>query len=536
MKINARFSSLSFLFALIIFHFPLIAQITVTVYGGAGEVSGSMTVVDFKDTRIMIDCGAYYPDGEGTYEERQGEADRRNLEMPVDAASVDALILTHAHLDHTGRVPLLWKKGYKGPVYCTPGTQRISDVMLIMQLRYSAEPRNWRYSKASIKKGFGGGKYVTAHWTNCRWASNISQENLVSYYGSLKEAEEEADLDFSPCHRCASDQYYYIRQLYKPSVYGKDITVATGVWFRYLDAGHIPASASVLLKILRSPGDTLKLLFSGDIGNDLSPLIYGPKTAPKADAVFIESTYGGITRDPGVKDDLTRFPREVAGIVKAGGVAWIPAFALDRTQKILFAIKEGMDNGIIPRDVPIFCPSPSAGDISNLYLEEHRTGAQRWFRDEIYKEVTLFPAYDSILPYDKLPRPCILITTSGMMDEAFSKLMLDKLLPDPSTGVFQVGYQDPGSPGGQLKQQTGTIIWEDKVIPVAAKVFNYKAFSAHGDFNDIMSFLKNQDKIRVKIYLVHGDHKALDSQKQKLILQGFQSVIEAKKSQMLIFN
>jgi metallo-beta-lactamase family protein len=494
-----------------------------------------MTVVDYKDTRIMIDCGAYYPDGEGTYEERQEEADQRNFEMPVDAASVDAVILTHAHLDHTGRVPLLWKKGYKGPIYCTPGTQKISDVMLIMQLRYSAEPRNWRYSKASIKKGFGGGKYVTAHWTHCKYSSSIKAENLVSFNGSLKEAEKSAGLDFSPCYRCASDQYYYISQLFKPSVCGKDIQVSAGVWFRFLDAGHIPASASVLLKLLRSPGDTLKLLFSGDIGNDLSPLIYCPKPAPKADAVFIESTYGGVIRDPVTKDDLTRFPQDVARIVKAGGVAWIPAFALDRTQKILFAIKEGMESGIIPKNVPIFCPSPSAGDISNLYLEEHRTRAQRWFRNEIYSEASLFPAYDSILPYDDLPRPCILITTSGMMDEAFSKLMLDKLLPDPSTGVFQVGYQDPGSPGGQLKQQTGTVVWEDKVIPVAAKVYSYKAFSAHGDLNDILNFLKNQDKGKVKIYLVHGDSEALDAQLQKLTVGGFNSVKVARKAEKLIF-
>jgi Cft2 family RNA processing exonuclease len=194
-----------------------------------------------------------------------------------------------------------------------------------------------------------------------------------------------------------------------------------------------------------------------------------------------------------------------------------------------------MESGIIPKNVPIFCPSPSAGDISNLYLEEHRTRAQRWFRNEIYSEASLFPAYDSILPYDDLPRPCILITTSGMMDEAFSKLMLDKLLPDPSTGVFQVGYQDPGSPGGQLKQQTGTVVWEDKVIPVAAKVYSYKAFSAHGDLNDILNFLKNQDKGKVKIYLVHGDSEALDAQLQKLTVGGFNSVKVARKAEKLIF-
>jgi metallo-beta-lactamase family protein len=243
----------------------------------------------------------------------------------------------------------------------------------------------------------------------------------------------------------------------------------------------------------------------------------------------------GQEYSPNTKDDLIRFPQEVARIVKAGGVAWIPAFALDRTQKILFAIKEGMESGVIPKNLPIYCPSPSARNISKLYVDEHQTRAQGWLRKEIYNETMLFPEYISELPYENLPRPCILITTSGMMDEAFSKLMLDKLLPDPTTGVFQVGYQDPGSPGGQLKQQTGTIIWEDKEIPVAAKIYNYKAFSAHGDFNDIMNYLKNQDKSKIKLYLVHGDKGALNTQLTKFNDQGFKSVRVPIKGERITF-
>jgi len=210
-------------------------------------------------------------------------------------------------------------------------------------------------------------------------------------------------------------------------------------------------------------------------------------------------------------------------------------FPLDRTQKILYAIKKGMESGVIPRGVPVYCPSPSARKISQLYEEEHRGRAQGWFRREIYSETSLFPPYIAELPYENLPTPCILITTSGMMDEAFSKLMLDKLLPDPSTGVFQVGYQDPGSPGGQLKQQSGTIVWEDKVIPVAAKVFNYKAFSAHGDLNDIINYLKNQNKDLIRVYLVHGDRNALNGQLRQLTDHGFKSVRIAVKAEKIVF-
>ena len=363
----ARACVFIFHFSPFVFHYSLTAQVTVAVYGGAGEVSGSLSVVEFRDTRIMIDCGAYYPDGDGSYAERQAMADKRNLELPVDAATVDALIVTHAHLDHTGRIPLMVKKGYRGPVYSTPGTKSISDVMLLMQLRYSPEPRSWKYSKASVKKGFGGGKYATAHWTECKYGKNIKPENQVTYRGTLKEAEEHFKLDLSPCYQCGQEQLYPIMRLFRQVETGSDVQVAPGAWFCFYDAGHIPASASVLLKILRAPGDTLRLLFSGDIGSDLSPVIYGPKPAPRADAVFAESTYGGITREPNTKDDLVRFPQDVARIVKAGGVAWIPAFALDRTQKILNAIQKGMESGVIPRDVPVYCPSPSARKISQLY-------------------------------------------------------------------------------------------------------------------------------------------------------------------------
>lgn len=538
MRLNKRAIMLCIFYVAVQFLFSSCAakvpdgKLKVIVFGAAEQVSGSMTLMEVSGKKILIDCGLFYPDdGDGSLANRQKAADVKNEALPFNAENLDAVIITHTHLDHIGRIPLLIESGFRGEIFCTQATKDILEVMLISQIRYDNRERNWVFSKSGIKTGQDGHRFVTTHWNNCKWQKNIKQDNLQIYKGQRTDAEEKFEVQFSPCKLCAEKTLAKIIPFISVRDFDKPFDIDPEIKGTYYYSGHIPGSASVLLEVNPKDGVFKKLLFSGDLGNSVGLLQDGPDPAPEVDELWVESTYGGISREINAEEEIMQFRKDIADALNNDGIAWIPAFALDRTQKILFEISEAKKSGIIPHNIPVFCPSPSAHEISKLYIEELKN-KQNWFKPEIYLKDNVFSAYRQEFLTD-IPRPAILITTSGMMDAAYSAMLGKKLLPDSSVTVFLVGYQDPGTPGGQIKSGQKVVEWKEEEIAVNARVNDYKSFSAHPDARELELWLSRQNKETTAIFLVHGNQPALEAQKNLLENIGFKNVIIPKEGEVL---
>ena len=545
-----------------------------TVYGAAGRVGGSLTIIEADQGRWMVDCGSYYPDGNGTALERAAAAEKLNQELPLHSTSVDGLFLTHAHIDHIGRTLLLVRNGYSGPIYLTAATAVLAPVMLRSQARYdSSRTRKWSWSRRSKVPN----SYIKCHWEEeCEWISKIADKNLATRICSLADLEATIrPIAAFACKVCADIEVARVSRLFQVHGYGVPFYPANGVEAILLDAGHIPGSASVLLNITTTKG-LKKILVSGDLGNNLSNLFKGPDPAPPVDAVIVETTYGSKSRDQKVENEFEQFRHAVANAVTNSGRVWIPAFALDRTQKILNQLAIAQAEGVLLKDIPIYCYSPTAKEISRLYREKLDPNC---FRPEIvsnpksFSPVGLiegFPDSEDDQSKDrrhiKAPRgPCILITTSGMMDSAFSEALLPELMGDVKTSIFLVGWQDPKSPGGQLKalqliaeknkkqdsqspeELKAMMIamwiwfWEDPksisfkgtnyIVRAALKKFD--CFSGHGDSHDIDSWLDRSAR-GIPLVLVHGDGEKLQSRFEDLTEKGWTDVRIARPGDVAI--
>ncbi|MBP7937565.1 MAG: MBL fold metallo-hydrolase [Phycisphaerae bacterium] len=503
-------------------------ETTVVWYGGGGQIGGSLAVVHSSGMNIIVDCGALY---NAEDDSRKQSAKKSVIPLPDDVIKGSALLLTHAHLDHCGRLPQLVRAGFKQPINTTPATRELLPVMLEMAIRYGSSDRTWYWSAKSVKQG-SRGPFVTAHWReNCEWGQKISPVNRRQVQGNHDEVSKKEQVFLRPCDSCVEEELRSILQLVQVREIGQVFPISGHLNASFLAAGHIPGAASVLLAPSKSP-EGKRLLFSGDIGNDLSPLECAPTPAPPADRIWLEATYGSDIRAKDATPELNRFRQEISTAVANGEVVWIPAFALDRTQKVLYQLGLARNEGKLPSTIQVFCPSPSAAKVSAIYRRElSQPSTTHWFRPELYRiGPSAFPEMVRKLP-GTLPRPSVLVTTSGMMDEAFSEDLLDDLLPQSTTRVLLVGWADPKTPAGLLASGAKKLEKRSRddpnqivqTIGVRAKVSQYKIFSAHADLSDTLYWLSRQDK-RTEIRLVHGDPEQLAARQAALIKAGFLNV------------
>jgi metallo-beta-lactamase family protein len=273
-------------------------------------------------------------------------------------------------------------------------------------------------------------------------------------------------------------------------------------------------------------------LFSGDLGNTLSPLHPGPRPAPSCDAAFVETTYGTVHRGPSVERQRAEFRRAVAETVARGGVAWVPCFSLDRTQKIFYELHLAQQEKLLPETLPIYCPSPTAREVTALYNAHRQSG---WFSPQIAADPLAFTpseVHTTVPSAKRLPHPCIIVSTSDILLTEWMRRLLAGLLPERSNAVLLVSYQDPDGAGGLLDQGAAKLEIDGQTVPVRAKVQSFQCFTGHGDAADIDAWLADVPR-SAAIVLVHGDREELDARAAQLRGQGRRRVIVARPGETI---
>lgn len=431
------------------------AAATLQFLGGAGTVTGSKYLVRARGWQILLDCGLF----QGLKALRL----RNWAEPPFAPAEIDAVVLSHAHVDHSGYLPLLARRGFRGPVYCTPATADLIGVVLPDCARLQEED-----AARANRQGY------TKH------------RPALPLYTS---ADAEAALRLVHRRPC-----------------GREYAVCAGVSAFTRRAGHILGAASVELRI--GPTDPYRLVFSGDLGRRGHPILRDPELVPRADVLLVESTYGDRTHPPDPLSELARVINEAAA---RGGALIVPAFAVDRTQELIWAVRNLEDAGRIPV-LPVYVDSPMAIEVTDVYCrhpEEHRvelrTLSSRGKCPLRSRRFHLLRSPEESKALNHVDEPMIVIAGNGMATGGRVLHHLERRLPDPRTTVLLVGFQAEGTRGRSLQNGAATVRMHGRDVPVGARVESVHGLSAHADRDDILRWLSGFKTPPRQTYVVHGE-------------------------------
>ena len=438
---------------------------TIRFLGAAGTVTGSRHLLEFSGRRILIDCGLF---------QGRRQIRRRNWEpFPVSADSLDAVVITHGHLDHVGYLPRLVKFGFRGPVYANAATAEVMALVLRDSARIQEEEAR--------------------HANRHGWSRHTPAAPLYT----SAEAEQALNLVITVSEGAAID-------------------LGAGVAAHYVDAGHILGSR--YLKVRFSGGRTV--VFSGDVGRYGQPIIADPKALEAADFLVMESTYGGRTHGAG--DSLSDLAEAVNDTVKRGGVMVIPAFAIGRTQNITYLLRELARSGRTP-SLPTYVDSPMAISAVKIYVkhtQEHDLEA-RELADEglcpIYGQPTYFTrSVEESKAINRVDGPAIIISASGMLMGGRILHHLMRRLPHPQNTLLFVGFQPQGSLGRRLLEGAKSVTMHRKRIQVRARVTHINKLSAHADEPELLRWVSRVKQAPRETFLVHGEPSGSKALKQAI--------------------
>lgn len=413
-------------------------------YGAAGEVTGSCYIVSTDRARVMVDMGMH---------QGELEADEHNRRLPPgDLSKLDAVVLTHAHLDHCGRLPLLARAGYHGPIHCTGATADVTEIIL-------------------------------------RDSAAIQEEDCERFNRRLRRGQE-------PCQEPLYDTALAERtlRLLKAMAYEQTREIAPGIRIRFADAGHILGAASVHMTVSDGPR-TVNIVFSGDIGVRGSPILRDPVTPGPAQVVLLESTYGDRDHKP-----LAQTREEFRAILKetqaAGGKILIPAFAVGRTQDLIFHIGEFLRAGELSK-VRVYVDSPMATSVSDLYARHTDVYDERARELLTQRQSPLqFPgltytrSVEESKRLNELKGPQVIIAASGMCTGGRIMHHLYHNLADPKTHIVIAGYQGQGTLGRRLVDGARSVRIFREDVPVRARVHTLGGFSAHAGQSGLIRWME----------------------------------------------
>lgn len=441
--------------------------------GAAGTVTGSKHLINTGDHtgkigfHVLIDCGLF----QGPKEWRE----RNWRDTPIPAKQIDAVILTHAHLDHCGWIPRLVKEGFHGPIYATPPTIDLCGIILP--------------------------------------DSGHLQEEDARFYNKVKKSKHDPALPLYTFEEAESSLQYF-----KPVQVGDTVKLNQEISFRFVRAAHILGSCMVEVSLITN-GTLRRLLFTGDIGrvrdHKVAPgkvVHSGPQEGEVADLVVMESTYGNRLHPK--EDPMPQLADLIRATAQRGGSVIVPAFAIERTQKFVFLVKHLIESGQIPR-IPVFCDSPMAIKAVEIFLkhdeeysEETRDMIRKYGTPLEWPGFTFASTPEESKKINSTTMPSVIISSSGMVTGGRILHHLAQRLPDPRNLVLFIGFQAPGTRGFTIKSKSDEVKIYGDIVPIRAQVAALEQFSDHADPPELLQWLRTFGNQPATTYLVHGEPDA----------------------------
>lgn len=551
----------------------------ITFLGGATTVTGSTFLITTDRAKVLVDCGMF----QGS----PNESIRNRVPFGFDPAELDAVLLTHAHLDHCGRLPLLVRGGYGGKIHATPGTIELASLVLLdsghLHEEFAKREARWErrhpdeveaddrkeaevYQAAVDLAASGSSEEVAvetedAPRTAVAAATSAAEAMTPEPWRASGAAEHvettiepeppvdwathdpEAELRRQPpaLQIDLDEALYTVKDAektldhFRPIDYDAELEVAPGVFATFLDAGHILGSAIIRLRI-GDGGEERVIVFSGDLGRPGTPIIRDPTYLTDADYVLVESTYGGREHEP--QDEAIRVLAETVRLVaQSNGVLLVPSFAIGRTQEVVWELDRLIEKGEIPL-LPLYLDSPMATKATGIYRRY-----SEYFDEETAKlledgaspldypsqVVTNTPKESQAIQY--APRPYMIVASNGMLTGGRVVGHLRNLIDDPNAMLLFVGYQGEGTLGAHLQAGTKTVRLDGQTRQVRCKVRSIAGFSAHADENELLDWIgrfasgkrPGDSGFPRKVFLVHGDPDAQTALEPKVRDLGFET-------------
>ena len=439
---------------------------SITFLGAAHEVTGSCTLLKICDKNILIDCGM-----------EQGKDIYENCELPISPSDVDVLLLTHAHIDHSGKIPLLCKNGFRGKIYTTEATLRLCRLMLLDSAHIQEFEAEWRNRKALRA---GDAPYEPLY------TSNDVEKAMTQFCG----------LSYNTTYK-----------------------LCRGATMRFIDAGHLLGSASIEITYSDKDGKAKTILFSGDIGNVNRPLIRDPQKPTKGRIVVIESTYGTRLHDR-PKDYVSQLSKIISDTLDRGGNVVIPSFAVGRTQELLYLIHEIKSKNLIKNhpDFPVWIDSPLSSEVTKVYtmgMTDYYDSETLEFLDKGINPLSFEGLHfaetaeeSRAINFDSTPK--VIISSSGMCEAGRIRHHLKHNLWRKDSTVLFVGYQAEGTLGRILLDGVDSVKIFGETIHCAARIENMDGISGHADQRILLDWLRNIDPKPQMVFVNHGNNEVCD--------------------------